>query len=222
MNVGSQFIPFFLFIISIEKIFSGKMTIKLYLWRCIFAFLIIGNFAHSINISRHTLKDKDEESLFLYPIIMPSVIPLVNEVYLCSSVDVSSDGSVGNFWIRGFEPKVNHRTVHHMILAGCYENPISDKVPMNVWNCGGSGSNGAIDYSYPIGSVCNNKDGDQNSISNNVDTTLFLWSMKGSNLMLPPDAGFKFGKNSRIKYLVIQVWKSFSLIYFKYCRHIVM
>ena len=195
------------------------MTIKLYQWQCSFVFFIIANFSHSINISRHTLKDKDEESLFLYPIIMPSVIPLVNEVYLCTSVDVSSDGSLGKFWIRGFEPKVNHRTVHHMILAGCYENPISDKVPMNVWNCGGSNSNGAIDYSYPIGSVCNNKDGDQKSISNNVDTTLFLWSMNGSNLMLPPDAGFKFGQNSRIKYLVIQVRKSFSLIYFKYCRH---
>ena len=188
---------------------------KLYQWQYIFVLLIIGNVSHSINISRHTLKDKDEESLFLYPIIMPSVIPLVNEVYLCTSVDVSSDGSLGKFWIRGFEPKVNHRTVHHMILAGCYENPISDKVPMNVWNCGGSNSNGAIDYSYPIGSVCNNKDGDQKSISNNVDTTLFLWSMNGSNLMLPPDAGFKFGQNSRIKYLVIQVRKSFSLIYFK-------
>ena len=86
---------------------------------------------------------------------------------------------------------------------------------MNVWNCGGSKSNAAIDYSYPVGSVCNNKDGDQNSISNNVDTTLFLWSMNGSSLMLPPDAGFKFGKNSRIKYFVIQVQKSFSLIYFK-------
>ena len=147
------------------------------------------------------MKDKDEEKLFLYPVIMPLVTPSVNEVYLCTSVDVSNDAK-NSFWIRGFEPKVQNRIVHHIALAGCYENPINDRAPLNIWNCGGSNSN-AIDTKYPIGSVCSYRD--TNRPIKNVDTTLYLWSRNSSKLMLPLDVGFKFGGNSRIKHFVLQV-----------------
>ena len=169
--------------------------------------LLILQFCQSMTTLRQTLKDTNEERLFLYPVIMPLVIPSVNEVYLCTSVDVSNDDKT-SFWIRGFEPKVQNRIVHHMALAGCYENPINDRAPLNIWNCGGSNSNAAVDLAYPIGSVCNDRN-TSNRIKN-VDTTLFLWSRNGTKLMLPSDVGFKFGGKSRIKHLVLQVFKVIS------------
>ena len=134
---------------------------------------------------------------------MPLVTPSQNEVYLCTTVDVSKDKE-NSFWIRGFEPKVNNRVVHHMALAGCFENPISSKfAPLNVWNCGGLNSNAAIDNAFSVGSVCNERS--KQKTGTNIDTTLFLWSRNGSKLMLPKNVGFKFGGESRIQHFVLQV-----------------
>ena len=171
-------------------------------WKCNL-FLLILQFCQSIQTLRQILKDKDEERLFLYPVIMPLVIPSVNEVYLCTSVDVSNDDKT-SFWIRGFEPKAEQRIVHHMALAGCNESPLHDTAHLNIWNCGGSNSNSAIDPSYPIGTVCNDKRYKRNRRTY-LDTTLYLWSRNGSKLMLPHDVGFKFGGISRVKHLVLQV-----------------
>ena len=155
----------------------------------------------SIENLKENLNGSDEEKLSIYPIIMPLVTPSQNEVYLCTSVDVSKGNS---FWIRGFEPKVNNRVVHHMALAGCYENPISNKfAPLNVWNCGGVNSNAAIDDAFSVGSVCNGRS--KRNTDKNIDTTLFLWSRNGSKLMLPKNVGFKFGDKSRIQHFVLQV-----------------
>ena len=157
----------------------------------------------SIESLKENLKSLDDEKLFIYPAIMPLVTPSKNEVYLCTSVDVSKDED-NSFWIRGFEPKVNNRVVHHMALAGCFENPISDNfAPLNVWNCGGLKSNAAKDDALPVGSVCNRQS--KIKTQNNIDTTLFLWSRNGSKLMLPKNVGFKFGGKSRIQYFVLQV-----------------
>ena len=157
----------------------------------------------SIESLKENLKSLDDEKLFIYPAIMPLVTPSKNEVYLCTSVDVSKDED-NSFWIRGFEPKVNNRVVHHMALAGCFENPISDNfAPLNVWNCGGLNSNAAKDDALPVGSVCNSKS--KRKTENNIDTTLFLWSRNGSKLMLPKNVGFKFGGKSRIQHFVLQV-----------------
>ena len=157
----------------------------------------------SIESLKKNLKSLDDEKLFIYPAIMPLVTPSKNEVYLCTSVDVSKDED-NSFWIRGFEPKVNNRVVHHMALAGCFENPISDNfAPLNVWNCGGLNSNAAKDDALPVGSVCNRQS--KIKTQNNIDTTLFLWSRNGSKLMLPKNVGYKFGGRSRIQYFVLQV-----------------
>ena len=157
----------------------------------------------SIESLKKNLKSLSDEKLFIYPAIMPLVTPSKNEVYLCTSVDVSKDED-NSFWIRGFEPKVNNRVVHHMALAGCFENPISDNfAPLNVWNCGGLNSNAAKDDALPVGSVCNSKS--ERKTENSIDTTLFLWSRNGSKLMLPKNVGFKFGGKSRIKHFVLQV-----------------
>ena len=57
----------------------------------------------------------EQENLSIYPVIMPMVVPARNEVYLCTSVDLSQTNET--FWIRGFEPRVSDN-VHHMALAG--------------------------------------------------------------------------------------------------------
>ena len=158
----------------------------------------------SIKSFKENLKRFNEENLSIYPVIMPLVTPTRNEVYLCTTVDVSNFKE-NSFWIRGFEPKVNNRVVHHMALAGCFENPISDNfAPLNVWNCGGFKSNAAIDYAFPLGSVCNVRS--KIKTDKNIDTTLFLWSRNGSKLMLPKHVGFKFGGKSRIQHFVLQVY----------------
>ena len=56
------------------------------------------------------------EELSIYPIIMPMIVPATDEVYLCTSIDLSQTNKT--FWVRGFEPKVNNPRIHHMALAG--------------------------------------------------------------------------------------------------------
>ena len=53
------------------------------------------------------------EELSMYPVIMPMIVPAKNEVYLCTSVDLSQTNKT--YWIRGFEPKVKNPRIHHMV-----------------------------------------------------------------------------------------------------------
>ena len=84
----------------------------------------------------------EAENLSVYPIIMPMVVPSKNEVYLCTSVDLSQTNDT--FWIRGFEPRVSKSRVHHMIVAASATPP--PETPFNVWNCGNEKHR---DPSYP-------------------------------------------------------------------------
>ena len=77
-------------------------------------------------------KAKAKEELSVYPIIMPMVVPSKNEIYLCTSIDLSQTNET--FWIRGFEPRVSKSNVHHMIVAASETKP--PQSPFNVWNCG--------------------------------------------------------------------------------------
>ena len=190
------------FIFIHSAVVDTKNMIKPNKWKC-YTFLLILLLCRSKATLRPILKVEDEQRLFLYPIVMPLVLPSINEVYLCTSVDVSHEDNT-SFWIRGFEPRVNSGIIHHMALAGCKENQMKDRAPMNVWNCGGKNSNIAIDNSYPTGSVCNDRY--KSTINGPVDTTLYLWSRNGSKLMLPHGVGFMFGGRSHIKHLVLQVF----------------
>jgi len=135
---------------------------------------------------------ENQENLSIYPVIMPMVVPARNEVYLCTSVDLSQTNET--FWIRGFEPRVSDN-VHHMALAGSNTKP--PKTKFNLWNCGSNGKP-AKDPNYPTHGVFPDAtEGD--------DTTLYLWGMGGNRTMLPPNTGFKVGAGSKIKYLVLQV-----------------
>ena len=59
------------------------------------------------------LGSADSEELSIYPIIMPMIVPAKNEVYLCTSVDLSQTNKT--YWIKGFEPKVKNPRIHHMV-----------------------------------------------------------------------------------------------------------
>ena len=61
------------------------------------------------------VSNAEQENLSIYPVIMPMIVPARNEVYLCTSVDLSKTNET--FWIRGFDPRVS-ANVHHMALAG--------------------------------------------------------------------------------------------------------
>ena len=148
--------------------------------------------------SSHRLR----ETLSLYPVVMPLIMPSKNEVYLCTAVDVSEFKM--SFWIRGFEPHVDNSTVHHIALAGCNHKPAFRETG-NVWNCG-QNTNLPTDDSYPTGPVCGHDvPSSASPHQQSIDTTLFLWSINGSSLMLPDDVGFKFGAESSIGYFVLQV-----------------
>ena len=59
------------------------------------------------------LGSADSEELSIYPVIMPMIVPAKNEVYLCTSVDLSQTNKT--YWIKGFEPKVKNPRIHHMV-----------------------------------------------------------------------------------------------------------
>ena len=87
------------------KVVRGSSVKMLSLIALFLQFLIISN-AENV---------ENQENLSIYPVIMPMVVPARNEVYLCTSVDLSQTNET--FWIRGFEPRVSDN-VHHMALAG--------------------------------------------------------------------------------------------------------
>ena len=127
----------------------------------------------------------------MYPVIMPRVFPAVEEVYLCTMVDLSQHNTA---WIRGFHPKVNSEVVHHALLAGCSERPPPTK--FNLWNCGGDEH---VDPAYPSNPVCPPERGGGVSGSFAKDTTIYLWAANGKPLMMPRGVGFQIGGSSRVK-----------------------
>ena len=90
------------------KVGRGSSVKMLSLIALFLQFIIISNAENAENV-------ENQENLSIYPVIMPMVVPARNEVYLCTSVDLSQTNET--FWIRGFEPRVSDN-VHHMALAG--------------------------------------------------------------------------------------------------------
>ena len=130
----------------------------------------------------------DQENLSIYPVIMPMIVPAKNEVYLCTSIDLSETNET--FWIRGFDPRVSSH-IHHMALAGSNTKP--PETQFNLWNCGSNGKP-ARDPNYPnYGVFPDATEGD--------DTTLYLWGMGGKRTMLPSNTGFKVSCARLSKYL---------------------
>lgn len=89
----------------------------------------------------------------------------------------------------GFQPNATMNTAHHMLLYGCGD-PGSAKP---LWNCGEMSQGEADEDS---GSPC--EGGSHSQI-------IYAWARDAPRLNLPDGVGFKVGKNSPIKYLVLQV-----------------
>ncbi|KAG7213297.1 hypothetical protein KM043_002596 [Ampulex compressa] len=116
---------------------------------------------------------------------MPNVKPNTPELYLCTPVKVDF---MTNYYIVGFEPNATMETAHHMLLYGCTK-PGSAK---SVWNCG-----------------------EMANVLDSVETTeppcsagsqiIYAWARDAPKLLLPEGVGFKIGRDSTIKYLVLQV-----------------
>ncbi|KAI5639692.1 putative peptidylglycine alpha-hydroxylating monooxygenase 1 [Phthorimaea operculella] len=120
-----------------------------------------------------------------YDFTMPDVYPHRDELYLCTPIRISPKN---NYYIVGFEPNATMHTAHHMLLYGCTEPGSNDL----VWGCGEM--QGSEDESYKHASPC--KSGSQ---------VVYAWARDAPSLQLPKDVGFLIGKDSPIKYLVLQV-----------------
>ncbi|XP_075969155.1 peptidylglycine-alpha-hydroxylating monooxygenase [Anticarsia gemmatalis] len=121
-----------------------------------------------------------------YDFLMPNVWPHRDELYLCTPIRISPHN---NYYIVGFEPNASMHTAHHMLLYGCSE-PGSNE---SVWSCGEMQSN-EVDEMYNTASPC--RSGSQ---------IVYAWARDAPSLHLPKDVGFLIGKDSPIKYLVLQV-----------------
>lgn len=89
----------------------------------------------------------------------------------------------------GFQPNASMHTAHHMLLYGC-GSPGSVKP---VWNCGEMTRS---DENEETGSPCE---------SGSHSQIIYAWARDAPQLNLPDGVGFKVGKDSPIKYLVLQV-----------------
>lgn len=121
-----------------------------------------------------------------YDFLMPNVWPHKDELYLCTPIRISPHA---NYYIVGFQPNATMHTAHHMLLYGCSEPGAND----SVWSCGEMQSN-EIDDTYNTASPC--RSGSQ---------IVYAWARDAPSLHLPQDVGFHIGKDSPIKYLVLQV-----------------
>ncbi|XP_057336036.1 peptidylglycine alpha-hydroxylating monooxygenase [Microplitis mediator] len=123
-----------------------------------------------------------------YPLLMPNVRPNVPELYLCTPVKINSSHT---YYIVGYEPNATMEVAHHILIYGC-KTPGTSKA---VWNCGemAAAPNNNVEFSN-VASPC----GEGSEI-------LYAWARDAPTLRLPDGVGFKIGKDSQIKYLVLQV-----------------
>ncbi|XP_054739928.1 peptidylglycine alpha-hydroxylating monooxygenase isoform X1 [Anastrepha obliqua] len=120
-----------------------------------------------------------------FALLMPQVSPNMPELYLCTPVKVDYTTS---YYIVGYEPNATMNTAHHMLIYGCGE-PGSTK---SVWNCGEMSEAHSTDSASPCGPKAHSQ-------------VLYAWARDAPKLNLPQGVGFKVGKNTPIKYIVLQV-----------------
>ncbi|XP_030382851.1 peptidylglycine alpha-hydroxylating monooxygenase [Scaptodrosophila lebanonensis] len=120
-----------------------------------------------------------------FPFLMPSVRPTTPELYLCTPIKVDPTTT---YYIVGFEPNATMNTAHHMLLYGCGE-PGTTKT---TWNCGEMAKASSEETASPCGSHSHSQ-------------ILYAWARDAPKLELPTGVGFKVGKGTQIKYMVLQV-----------------
>jgi peptidylglycine monooxygenase len=133
-------------------------------------------------IERASAGDEDSEEIKSMDLLMPNVQPQTDDTYLCFETELSD-----MLYIIGFKPKAKMSVAHHMLIYGCAE-PIGNN---NAWDCGEMKS---TSNQFEHGPVC--------KTPGNV---IYAWGMDAPDLKLPDNVGFKVGKGTGIKSLVIQV-----------------
>merc|ERR1712088_486312 len=119
-----------------------------------------------------------------FPLLMPRVHPHQAESYLCTPIRVDTDVT---YSITGFRPNATKMTAHHMLIYGC-EEPGAESP---TWNCG------EMAVKEPgMGSAQPCAKGSQ---------IIYAWAMDAKSLELPKGVGFRVGRDSTVKYLVLQV-----------------
>uniref|UniRef100_A0A2P2I356 peptidylglycine monooxygenase n=1 Tax=Hirondellea gigas TaxID=1518452 RepID=A0A2P2I356_9CRUS len=125
-----------------------------------------------------------DEVIKRFPLLMPQVTPTMDDTYFCTPIRIDP---TMDYYITGFQPNTTSATAHHMLLYGC----MTPGVDEDVWNCGGMAVSNA---GYSTAPTC--KSGPQ---------VIYAWALDAPALLLPEGVAFKVGKNSDIKYLVLQV-----------------
>merc|ERR1712055_827583 len=119
-----------------------------------------------------------------FPLLMPRVHPQQAESYLCTPIRVDTDVA---YSITGFRPNATKMTAHHMLIYGC-EEPGAESP---TWNCGEMAVK-----ELGMGSAQPCAKGSQ---------IIYAWAMDAKSLELPEGVGFRVGRDSAVKYLVLQV-----------------
>jgi len=119
-----------------------------------------------------------------FPLLMPMVKPATAESYICTPIRLSDTQT---FYVNRFTPNASAHTAHHMLIYGCDEPGSTD----SAWNCGEMAhAQEGMELHQPC------KSGNQ---------IIYAWAMDAPELKLPPDTGFRMGKHTQIKYLVMQI-----------------
>jgi len=116
--------------------------------------------------------------------LMPKVRPTHEEAYICTPIRLSDTQT---FYVTKFTPNATAHTAHHMLVYGCEEPGSEDP----TWNCGEMME---PEPGKELHQPC--KSGNQ---------IVYAWAMDAPELVLPADTGFRMGKDTPIKYLVLQV-----------------
>merc|ERR1712130_349175 len=135
-----------------------------------------------------------------FPLLMPRVRPHQAESYLCTPIRVDTDVP---YSITGFRPNATKMTAHHMLIYGC-EEPGAESP---TWNCG------EMAVKEPgMGSAQPCAKGSQ---------IIYAWAMDAESLELPKGVGFRVGRDSAVKYLVLQVLHHHHMTFFRHhhCHH---
>ncbi|XP_001987058.2 peptidylglycine alpha-hydroxylating monooxygenase [Drosophila grimshawi] len=159
------------------------------LWNFLAVYGLVDQSSHNyISNGRnyHMVDDAaEDDTIGSFPFLMPKVSPKTPDLYLCTPIKVDPTTS---YYIVGYKPNATMNTAHHMLLYGCGE-PGTSKT---TWNCGEMAKSTEEETGSPCGPHSHSQ-------------ILYAWARDAPKLDLPDGVGFKVGKDSPTKYLVLQV-----------------
>ncbi|XP_022223862.2 peptidylglycine alpha-hydroxylating monooxygenase [Drosophila obscura] len=166
---------------------ARKIGISTPLWCILLVNLIsvYGLVDQGQGVYRKNSYDSATGSTGSFPFLMPMVSPKTPDLYLCTPIKVDPTTT---YYIVGFNPNATMNTAHHMLLYGCGE-PGTTK---STWNCGEMAQTTAEEKASPCGPRSHSQ-------------ILYAWARDAQKVTLPAGVGFKVGKDSPTKYLVLQV-----------------